>query len=139
MNMQNNIRKYAGTIFILIVAAGFAWWSGRVESRVANHVQEETVRLVPLFHNDPTIINDIVTNSIIQPTLADSLTAVFLKSTEQGGRFEVIVTEGDDAVHGDGSATHVAVFKVNTETVAGLRIICFTDTDPLLITGAWIK
>jgi len=137
--MQNNIRKYAGTIFILIIAAGFAWWSGRVESSVANHVQEETVRLVPLFHNDPTIINDIVTNSIIQPTLADSLTAVFLKSTEQGGHFEVIVTEGDDAVYGDGSATHVAVFKVNTEIVAGLRIICFTDTDPLLIAGAWIK
>ena len=139
MKMQNNIRKYASTIFILIVAAGFAWWSGRVESRVANHVQEEVVQLVPLFQNDPTIINDIVTNSIIQPTLADSLKAVFLRSAEQGECFEVIVTKGDDTVYGDGSATHVAVFQVNTETVAGLRIICFTDTDPLLITGAWIN
>ena len=132
------MRKYAGTILILIIAAGFAWWSARAESRVSNHVQQEVERLVPLFQQDPTVINAIVANTILYPTLADSLERVWTQSSEDVG-FRVVVTRGDDEQHGDGTATHVALFQIDTETVAGLRIICLSDTDPLLITGAWIK
>ncbi len=132
------MRKYAGTILILIVAAGFAWWSARAESRVSNHVQQEVERLVPLFQQDPTVINAIVANTILYPTLADSLEQVWTQSSEDVG-FRVVVTRGDDEQHGDGTATHVALFQIDTETVAGLRIICLSDTDPLLITGAWIN
>tara|TARA_B100000959_G_scaffold178792_1_gene186954 strand:- start:851 stop:1249 length:399 start_codon:yes stop_codon:yes gene_type:complete len=132
------MRKYAGTILILIIAAGFAWWSARAESRVSNHVQQEVERLVPLFQQDPTVINAIVANTILYPTLADSLEQVWTQSSEDVG-FRVVVTRGDDEQHGDGTATHVALFQIDTETVAGLRIICLSDTDPLLITGAWIN
>jgi hypothetical protein len=101
-------------------------------------VQQEVERLVPLFQQDPTVINAIVANTILYPTLADSLEQVWTQSSEDVG-FRVVVTRGDDEQHGDGTATHVALFQIDTETVAGLRIICLSDTDPLLITGAWIN
>ncbi len=132
------MRKYIGTVLILIIAAGFAWWSAKTESSVSNHVQQEVAKLVPLFKNNPNVIESVVVDDVLQPTLADSLEQVWLKSSKSGG-FRVLVTEGDDEQYGDGTATHVALFQIDTETVVGLRIICLSDTDPLLITGAWIK
>jgi hypothetical protein len=50
-----------------------------------------------------------------------------------------VVTDGDDDEYGDGTATHVAVFHINEEKIAGLRIICNSDTGPLVIAGAWTQ
>ena len=116
---MNNIRRYIGLILILAFAGGISWWSAERESSVSSHVQHEVVKLIP--------------------TLANSLSVVYLKSKEFGGDYAVIVTSGDNDKYGDGTATHVAVFQINEEEVAGLRIICNSDTGPLLIAGAWTQ
>ena len=102
-------------------------------------MQQEVVRLVPLFQLDPSCLSSIVENAVLEPTLANSLEMVYEKSIALGEGVAVVVTSGDNEEYGDGTATHVAVFKVNKEELASLRIICHSDTDPLLITGAWIQ
>ncbi len=139
MSTVNNIRRYIGLILILAFAGGISWWSAERESSVSSHVQHEVVKLIPLFHVDPSFINNIIIDPIIKPTLANSLSVVYLKSKEFGGDYAVIVTSGDNDKYGDGTATHVAVFQINEEEVAGLRIICNSDTGPLLIAGAWTQ
>jgi hypothetical protein len=139
MQMQNNIRKFIVPVLILVIAAGFSWWSARAESRVVAHIQEEVTKLVPLLQNNPEFLDTFVTNAVLAPTLVHSLEAVSLQSSKHGGAFDVLVTQGDNGEHGDGSATHVAVFQINNEQIAGLRIICATESDPLLITGVWIQ
>ena len=94
---------------------------------------------MPLLQNNPEVFDTLVTNAVLAPTLVHSLETVSLRSLKHGGVFDVLVTEGDNEEYGDGSATHVAVFRINNEQVAGLRIICATDSDPLLITGVWIQ
>ena len=136
---MNNIRRYVGLVLILAFAGSVSWWSAERESSVSSHVQHEVVKLIPLFHVDPSFINDMILDPIIKPTLANSLSAVYLKSKEFEGDFNVIVTSGDNDKYGDGTATHVAVFQINEKDVAGLRIICNSDTGPLLIAGAWTQ
>jgi hypothetical protein len=133
------MRRWAGLGIILIFAAGISWWSAKEESKVSIHVQQEVVRLVPLFQSDPSCLSSIVEYAVLEPTLANSLEMVYEKSIALGGGVAVVVTSGDNEEYGDGTATHVAVFKVNKEELASLRIICHSDTDPLLITGAWIQ
>ena len=137
--MGNKSRNYIGPVVILLIAAGFSWWSGRSESKVVAHIQEEVTKLVPLLQNNPGVLDSLVTNAILAPTLVQSLERVSVKSMQHGGVFDVFVTEGDNEEFGDGSATHVAVFQINNERVASLRIICTTDSDPLLIAGVWIQ
>jgi hypothetical protein len=137
--MQNKTRTFIVPVVILLVAAGFSWWSARAESRVVAHIQKEVTKLVPLLQNNPEVFNTLVTNAVLAPTLVHSLETVSLRSLKHGGVFDVLVTEGDNEEYGDGSATHVAVFRINNEQVVGLRIICATDSDPLLITGVWIQ
>ena len=137
--MPSNMRRYVGALIILIIAAGFSWWSAKAESRVTIHVQEEVIKLLPLYQNNPKSIDSFVVDSILRSTLINSLEEVRLKSSEHGGNLSVVVTVGDDKEFGDGTATHVAVFQINNEPIAGLRIICSSDSDPLLISGAWIK
>ncbi|MGY8753080.1 MAG: hypothetical protein ACKVIO_04210 [Phycisphaerales bacterium] len=136
---MNNKRRWIGVLFILVFAASVSWWSAKQESGVAQHVQQEVVRLVPLFQSNPSYLSNVVENQVIEPTLANSLSRVCAKSIELGVDIAVVVTTGDDKEYGDGTATHVAVFKVDKERVASLRIVCHSDTDPLLITGAWIQ
>ncbi|MDG1137636.1 MAG: hypothetical protein P8N28_05170 [Phycisphaerales bacterium] len=133
------MRRWVGLGIILLFAAGISWWSAKEESKVSIHVQQEVVRLVPLFQLDPSCLSSIVENAVLEPTLANSLEMVYEKSIALGEGVAVVVTSGDNEEYGDGTATHVAVFKVNKEELASLRIICHSDTDPLLITGAWIQ
>ena len=137
--MVNNARRYVGLLVILVAAASVSWWSGHKESRVSAHIHTEVVRLVPKFHNNPSFINSIVVDPILGPTLANSLDVVYVKSEEFNGEFDVVVTGGDDERFGDGTATHVAIFQINSEPVAGLRIICSSETEKLLVAGAWVQ
>jgi hypothetical protein len=139
MILVSNVRGCVGLFLILAFAGSVSWWSSKEESSVSSHVQSEVIKLVPLFHVDPSFINDIIINPIIEPTLANSLSAVYSKSKEVGVDFAVVVTDGDDDEYGDGTATHVAVFHINEEKIAGLRIICNSDTGPLVIAGAWTQ
>lgn len=136
---MNNKRRWIGVLFILVFAASVSWWSAKQESSITLHVQQGVVQLVPLFQADPSYLSKVVENPIIEPTLANSLSRVYAKSIELGMGIAVVVTTGDDREYGDGTATHVAVFKVDKEKVASLRIVCHSDTDPILITGAWIQ
>jgi|TARA_Y100000294_G_scaffold141292_1_gene135235 hypothetical protein len=137
--MLSKSRPFIGVILILVVAAGVAWWSSKAEAKITNHIHKEVTKLVPLFMNNPSAIDKFVVNDVLQSTLERSLKQVCEMSAEGGGGFSVVVTNGDTEEYGDGTATHVAVFQINSKPVAGLRIICSSQTDPLLIAGAWIK
>ena len=139
MLVVSRYRRYFGVVLILVFAAGVSWWAGKKEASISTHVKQEVTRLIPLFHSDPTVLRDMVLSPVLEPTLADSLSAVYLHSKEQGETFSVLVLDGDDSEYGDGSATHVVVFTINDKTVASLRIICHSDTDPLTFAGAWIQ
>ena len=137
--MQNKIRNFIVPVVVLLVAAGFSWWSARAESKVVAHIQEEVTKLIPLLQNNPAVLDTLVTNSVLAPALVHSLKEVSLQSSKSGGTFDVHVIQGDNNEHGDGRATHVAVFQINNEQIAGLRIICANESDSLLITGVWIQ
>jgi len=126
------------TIVLILAMAGFvSWWSARNDGRVISHVQDEVTKLVPLFVLDPASIQKFVLDPILEPILAASLRDVVLESEQQHQKIVVIVTDGDDASFGDGTATHVALLQVDHQPITGLRIICISETDPLLIAGVF--
>jgi len=135
----NNKRQIIFVCVTLVAAAAVAWWSGYKESSVSSYVQTEVVKLVPLFHNNPDLAEEFVVDPILQSTLVRSLDTVYEKSMGFNGKFEVLVTSGDNELYGDGTATHVAVFQINHEPVAGLRIICPSSSDSVLVAGAWVQ
>ncbi len=134
---MNNIRRYIFLLLILAFAGFISWWSARSESRVVHHIQEEVDKLVPRFIVDPTSLQQLVVDPIIEPTLALSLQHVVLTSNQKNKEIVVVVTDGDDLVYGDGSATHVALLEVDHQPIAGLRIICDSETDSLVIAGVF--
>ncbi len=134
---MSNIRRYIFLLLILAFASFISWWSARSESRVVHHIQEEVNKLVPRFVVDPTSLQQLVVDPIIEPTLALSLRHVVLTSNQKNKEIIVVVTDGDNLVYGDGSATHVALLEVDHQPIAGLRIICDSETDSLVIAGVF--
>ena len=94
-------------------------------------------KLIPRFHLDPSTIHSLVVDPVLESLLATSLQLVYTESIEHNLEFVVVVRRGDDDVYGDGTATHVATIRVNKKPIAGLRIICSSDTGPLRIAGVW--
>ncbi len=92
-------------------------------------------KLVPRFHEDPTLIQQFVMNPVLEDSLAGSLAFVYDRSLQQNSPFVVLVENGDDAVYGDGLATHVVTIQINEEPVAGYRVVCDSKTDQLLVAG----
>ena len=135
----NNKRQGIFICITLVVAAAIAWWSGHEESKVSTHVQEEVVKLVPLFHNNPNVAEDFVVDPILETTLVHSLEEVYSRALGFNGNYDVVVTRGDNELYGDGTATHVAVFQINQKPVAGLRIICSSTTESVLVAGVWVQ
>ena len=134
---MSNIRRYIFLLLILAFASFISWWSARSESRVVHHIQEEVNKLVPRFVVDPTSLQQLLVDPIIEPTLALSLRHVVLTSNQKNKEIIVVVTDGDNLVYGDGSATHVALLEVDHQPIAGLRIICDSETDSLVIAGVF--
>ena len=134
---MNNIRKFTFLALILAFAGGISWWSARSEARVVHHIQVEVDKLVPRFIANPDSIQGLVVDPILEPALALSLQHVALTPNQKNKNITVIVTDGDSLAYGDGSATHVAVLEVDHQPVAGLRIICGSETDPLVIAGVF--
>ncbi len=114
-----------------------SWWSARNEAQVVHHIQNEVAKLVPKFISDPTSIESIVVDPILEPILASTLQQAFSTSSELHQKIVVTVVDGDDSLYGDGSATHVAFLQINEQPIAGLRIICKSTSDPLLIAGVF--
>ena len=135
--MQNKLGRYLFPIGIVAFAAGISWWSSQAESRVSAHVMDEVTKLVPGFHKSPSIISGVVVDPVLEPLLAKSLQLVYENSITNDSKYSVVVTTGDNDEYGDGTATHVAVYKINKKAIAGLRVICLSNTDPLLIAGVF--
>ena len=135
---MSNIRRYIFLIIILVFAGLISWWSARSESKIVHHVQEEVSKLVPRFISDPTSIQHFVADPILEPILALSLQHVVLTSAQKNKKIVVVVTDGDNLTYGDGSATHIALLEVDHEPIAGLRIICESETGPLVIAGVFL-
>ena len=131
----NKARRYFVAVVIVVFAAGVAWWSSRTEARVSTHIKEEVSKLVPRFPSSPSIISSVVIDPVLEPLLATYLEFVYINSIDNNVGYDVVVTSGDNEEYGDGTATHIAVFQINKKSVAGLRIICSSDTDPLKIAG----
>jgi hypothetical protein len=98
---------------------------------------DEVTKLVPKFHKSPSIITEVVVDPILEPLVAKSLQLVYDNSITSDSDYSVVVTSGDNEDYGDGTATHVAVFKINKKPIAGLRVICLSNTDPVLIAGVF--
>jgi hypothetical protein len=135
--IMNNIRRFIFLALILVFAGSISWWSARSEAKVAHHIQVEVDKLVPRFIADPTSIQSLLADPILEPVLALSLQHVVLTSNQKNKNIIVIVTDGDNLLYGDGSATHVAVLEIDHQPVAGLRIICSSENDPLVIAGVF--
>jgi hypothetical protein len=136
---MSKYRRWIGVVLVLVFAGGVSWWSGKKEANISTHVRQEVTRLIPLFHSDPTVISDIVLSPILEPTLANSLLAAHEQLGKHGETFSILVLDGDNKEYGDGSATHVVIFTANEKEIAGLRIICHSETDRLMVAGAWTQ
>jgi len=134
---MTNLRKYIFMVLILVGAGFISWWSARNEAQVEHYVQSEVSKLVPRFISDPTSIETVVVDPILEPILASTLRQAFSTSTELHQKIVVTVVGGDDSLYGDGSATHVAFLQIDDRPIAGLRIICESASDPLLIAGGF--
>lgn len=131
---MNSNRRYIPAIITIVIGAGIAWWSSHAASSVSKHVQNEVTKLVPRFHADPSTIRPLLLDPVLEPMLASFLTRMHQKSIDHHA-FRIVVTRGDSEEFGDGTATHVATFQIDKKPVTGLRIICKSDDDPLLIAG----
>jgi hypothetical protein len=135
---MNTTRNYIPTIAIIIVGASIAWWSSHTASSMSKHIQDEVTKLVPQFHMNPSVIQSLLVDPILEPMLASSLSYIY-EETKDNHEYRVVVTRGDNKKFGDGTATHVAMFQVDHTPVTGLRIICEHDGDPLRIAGIFME
>lgn len=135
--MLNNMRRYIFLVIILAFAGSISWWSARSEAKVTQHIQMEVTRLLPRFVSDPASIQRFVVDPILEPILASTLQSIVLESEKLNQSLVVVVKSGDDVSFGDGTATHVALLEIDHHPIAGLRIICESETDPLLIAGVF--
>ena len=87
----NNIKRFLFLALILLFAGGVSWWSAKSESRVVHHIQEEIDKLVPRFIADPTSLQGLVVDPILEPALALSLQHVVLTSTQKDKKIVVVV------------------------------------------------
>ncbi|MBC8309838.1 MAG: hypothetical protein H8E83_04910 [Planctomycetes bacterium] len=131
------MRRYISLFVILSVAGLVSWWSAKSEAGVSHHIHAEVTKLVPLFAEDPSSINGFVVDPTLQPILATSLQQAITESRQLHRDIVVVVTGGDHESFGDGTATHVAVLSVDHHSVVGLRIVCSSKTDPVLIAGVF--
>lgn len=134
---MNNLRRYISLLLILVVASLVSWWSSKNEARVTKHIEEEVTRLVPRFISNPESLQSFVIDPALEPILASSLQNAVIESLLLNQKIVVIVTFGDDDEFGDGTATHVAMLEVDHKPIASLRIICKSESDPLLISGVF--
>ena len=120
---------------MLTIACIIAWWSSYTESCVSNHIRYEVEKLVPRAHANPAIVEEIVVNPVLKKPLQLSLEYVYHHSIKTDVEFQVIVTNGDDEIYGDGLATHVASIEVNHQPLAKYRVICGSENAKVLIAG----
>ena len=135
---MNTTRNHIPTIAIIVVGASIAWWSSHTASSMSKHIQNEVTKLVPQFHMNPSVIQSLLVDPILEPMLASSLSYIY-EETKDNHEYRVVVTRGDNKIFGDGTATHVAMFQVDHTPVTGLRIICEHDGDPLRIAGIFME
>jgi hypothetical protein len=124
-------------VLILVGAATISWWSAREEAKVVHHIQEEVHKLFPRFVSDPTSIERFLIDPVLEPVVVKSLQTVATTSSQKNKEIVVIVTDGDSVIYGDGSATHVVLLEVDKQPIAGLRVVCDSESDPLAIAGVF--
>ena len=134
---MNSTRNYIPSLIIVIVGASIAWWSSHTASSVSMHIQNEVTKLVPQYHVNPSVIQPLLVDPILEPVLASSLSYIY-EETMGSHEYRVVVTRGDNKEFGDGTATHVAMFQIDQTPVTSLRIICENDGDPLRIAGIFV-
>ncbi len=122
---------------VLLFAGAVSWWSSKNESGVTQHIQKEVSLLVPNYVKNPNSLRGVVVDPILESALATTLQQVFDYSVAQQQSVVVVVTEGDSSLYGDGSATHTALLEVDQRVVGGLRIVCFSELEPVLVAGVF--
>lgn len=135
---MNNTRNYIPSLIIIVVGASIAWWSSHTASSMSKHIQNEVTKLVPQYHVNPSVIQPLLVDPMLEPMLASSLSYVY-EEAKDNHEYRVVVTRGDNKDFGDGTATHVAMLQIDHTPVTGLRIICENDGDPLRITGIFME
>ena len=135
---MNNTRNYIPSLIIIIVGASIAWWSSHAASSVSKHIQNEVSKLVPQYHENPSVIRPLLVDPTLEPMLASSLSYIY-EETKSDHEYRVVVTRGDNKEFGDGTATHVAMFEIDQTPVTGLRVICENYGDPLRIAGIFME
>lgn len=131
------MRRLIWIFVVLLFAGSVSWWSSKNEAGVVHHIQEEVLLLVPRFAENPNSLQDIVVDPLLQQILASTLQAAMNKARVQDSAIVVIVTSGDSALYGDGTATHVALLEVDHQIIGGLRVVCLGKEEPLRIAGVF--
>ncbi len=134
----SNMRRITSIALILIGAGCVSWWSSRNESHVVNHIQEEVAELIPRFMNNPNSIKGHIVEPALERHVGSSLKEVHSLSLKEQKDIFIVVNKGDDMLHGDGTATHVAVVGVGKNQVACFRVVCQSTNEPLLISGVFL-
>ena len=135
---MNSTRNYNPSLIIIIVGASIAWWSSHTASSMSKYIQNEVSKLIPQYLSNWSVIRPLLVDQILDPMLASSLSYIY-EEARGNHEYRVVVTRGDNKEFGDGTATHVAMFQVDQTPVAGLRIICENDGDPLRIAGIFME
>jgi hypothetical protein len=130
-------KRFIWICVVLLFAGSISWWSSKNESGVAYHIQEEVLRLVPRFAENPNIIEAVVVDPLLQSILATTLQKALRRADAQGLSIVVVVSDGDSDFYGDGTATHVASLEVGQQVIGGLRIVCMGKEEPLRIAGVF--
>ncbi|MBT5136232.1 MAG: hypothetical protein HOM36_01615 [Phycisphaerae bacterium] len=134
---MSKAKRFIWICVVLLFAGSISWWSSKNESGVAYHIQEEVLRLVPRFAENPNIIEAVVVDPLLQSILATTLQKALRRADAQGLSIVVVVSDGDSDFYGDGTATHVASLEVGQQVIGGLRIVCMGKEEPLRIAGVF--
>lgn len=135
---MSNIRRIISTALILIVGGGVAWWSSKNDSRVVHHIQEEFTGLIPRFMDNPNSLRGYIVDPALERHVGSSLKKVESLSLEEQKDIVILINKGDDLLHGDGTATHVAIVGVGKKQVACFRVVCKSADEPLMIAGVFL-
>jgi hypothetical protein len=92
---------------------------------------------VPLYKEHPELLQEYVADPVLEPILASTLKHVLSYANKHNNSIDVVVRTGDSSIYGDGSATHVVLFEVEDTVVGGLRIVCLSEKEPMVVAGVF--
>ena len=132
-------RRIIMPIAIVLAAVVIAVWGWQADSQRVNDVEDYVFLICEDVANGRDPESRLRrTNPVLAKSIVDLLKVICLELPADLTGLEVTVHSGDSSAYGDGTATHIAMIRINGKEKLGLRIVKQSISGDMEIIGRWL-